>query len=580
MQIVGIDMETWYTDSYSLSRIPTCQYVRDERFRCLGCGFQDGLNGHPWYEEDPRETFERLPWGQVAAVAHNAQFDGCVLWERFGRKAPALWLDTQLMARYFIAQGRLPPEQGVSLAKLAPLVGMQKGDTRAAVDAGGSQLAEYGTEDVRIMMALLRRFLGWGVPREELAYMDLHIRMATEPVIDIDRDLLTEAATVTPERERLHKLLRKDANMVALLRRHGVEVETKVTPKGQRKPALAKTDAFMQRLLERDDEVAELASLRLGANSSITRTRAQRMLDVGAPLPVPLLYYGAHTGRASGADRMNPQNLPSRGPLRKAIQAPPGHSFVVVDSRQVEARTVGWLAGDENLLATFRTSDPYRTFGGRFMYHCAPEALTDDQRKIAKAGVLGLGFGQGATGFRRGAQMKSGLDVPEATAELAVQAYRRGFWRVPAWWKAHFAQAQQTGEAVLPSGRKLTYPDMERGVDDEGRRALYFHRHLIFSKGPRGKRQRVKLWHGTTAENSVQASARDVVFWQVWQAAQEKIGQLVWMTHDEAVFCVADDAAEEARERLLWWFSQTPEWAEGLPVEGEAAVAKRYGDAK
>lgn len=584
MKIIGLDMETHFDSEYSLSKMPTHQYVRDPRFRCLGCGFQFGLEGDPFYvsgHDAVEAVLDRIDWGRTAVVCHNALFDGTVLWERFDQRSPALWLDTQMMARWAVAQGHLSPDQTVSLAALAPLVGMAKGDTRAAVDAGGQTLADYGVQDVRIMMALLRRFLALGIPEDELSYMDLHVRMATEPVLCLDRELLRQATVQAPAQATLHALLRKDANFTRVLAALGVPVEYKTTPKGQRRPALAKTDPFLQSLLAHDDPaVAEVAELRLSAQSNILRTRAQRFLDIGEPLPVPLIYYGAHTGRASGTE-INPQNLPRTGPLRQSVLAPPGTLLVVGDSRQIEARLVGALSGDAALMETFEASDPYRTFAGRYMFGCDPADVTPEQRQIGKAGVLGLGYGQGAEGFRVHC-LRSRLVIDERTAQAAVDAYRNGFPAVPRWWRRLLHTVQTEGALTLPSGRRLLYPGLEWTADEDGRPQLIYRRPLIFSKARKGERQIGKIWGGACAENFTQAVARDVVFWQVLQLAREWRGRarVVWTTHDEAVVVAPEADAPEIGERLLHWLRTSPPWIAGLRTDGAVKIAKRYGEAK
>lgn len=607
--IIGLDFESFYDKDYSLGKMPTHQYVRgdqqrfdggewhyfEDKWQCLGCGFQFP-NEEPFYAKDTdavEAVFQRidaLGWENVALVAHNCQFDGSVLYERFGKRKPAFWLDTQLMARYLVAQGKLPPDQSVSLAKLAPLVGMIKGDTWAAVHGSEEERADYGLDDIRIMMALLRKFLAYGFPADELEYMDMKIRGMTEPVLCLDKPLLEEAATVTPQDIELHKLLRKDANMVTLLERLGVEVEYKTTPKGKRKPALAKTDAFMQGLVASDQGLAsELASRRLDANSSITHTRARTMLNVGEPLPFPALYHGAHTGRDSGSDGYNMQNMPRGSVLRRSVKAPPGHKLVVGDSGQIEARGVGWLAGDERLLDVFREADAsqddrkdaYRIFGGRYMYRREPQELDSEERGIAKAGFLGCGFGQGWRGLKAGSQRKAGLIIPDEMAQLAVRSYRQGFDRVPKWWDRLIAQVFEFGYVELPDGRRVYYPDVgEEVVDEEkGTPEPVFYRHLLFSKGPKGKRQRVRLWHGVIAENVTQASMRSVVFWQAKQMRRDGI-PVLGMSHDEVISIAKEDEAQDVAERMLGWLRTPPPWAEGLPLNGEVKIADNYAEAK
>ncbi len=597
--IIGIDFESYYDKEYSLSKMPTHAYIRDERWRCLGCGFwfleDSGPLPEPFYTEYPDSIFASIDdygWDRVTLVAHNASFDGSVLYERFGGRKPGRWLDTQLIARWAIAQGHMPPEQGVSLAKLAPLVGMTKGNTWDAVHGGGEKLATYGTEDVRIMMALLKLFLKWEPSRDELDYMDMHIRMMTEPKLVTDRDKLTQATIITPEQEALSKQLRKDENMAYLLEHYGVEPEYKTTPKGKRKLALAKTDAFMQGLVKHENpKVAELASLRLDANSNITRTRALTLLRVGDPLPFPVLYYGAHTGRGSGIDNYNMQNMPAGGILRESIEAPPGYKLVVGDSSQIEPRCLGWAAGEERLLEIFReadaTDDPgrdaYRLFGGEYMYNMAPEELTDFQRKVAKAGLLGLGYAQGWRGLQEGSRMKGGLIIPDDEAKHAVNVYRSGFKRVRQWWHRLKRWALEDGYVELPDGRIVIYPDLREDYfpnkDGELELTTVFDRPLIFSKGPKGKRQTCKFWHGVVVENHNQAFARSVVFWQVKKMREEGV-LVLGMSHDEAISMATVADAERVKQTMEYWFRQAPPFAEGLPTNGKVVIGDNYAECK
>ena len=63
----------------------------------------------------------------------------------------------------------------------------------------------------------------------------------------------------------------------------------------------------------------------------------------------PLKYYGAHTGRWAGSDKVNFQNLPSRDKKKKtlkyAVVPPDDHVVINCDSSQIEARVLAWLAG-------------------------------------------------------------------------------------------------------------------------------------------------------------------------------------------------------------------------------------------
>jgi hypothetical protein len=91
----------------------------------------------------------------------------------------------------------------------------------------------------------------------------------------------------------------------------------------------------------------------------------------------------------SGGDKLNPQNFGRDSELRRCIKAPRGHRLVVVDSGQIEARVLAWLAGQEDLLDTFRAydagtgPDPYRTLAAD-IYNKQPEEIDKTERFVGK----------------------------------------------------------------------------------------------------------------------------------------------------------------------------------------------------
>ena len=48
--------------------------------------------------------------------------------------------------------------------------------------------------------------------------------------------------------------------------------------------------------------------------------------------------------------------------------------------------------------------------------------------------------------------------------------------------------------------------------------------------------------------------------------------------HDSLVCCVLDDEVTEAKHFIEECMRETPEWAEGLPLDCEAFTGKSYGD--
>jgi len=148
----------------------------------------------------------------------------------------------------------------------------------------------------------------------------------------------------------------------------GVEPPRKKSPRtGKMTWAFSKTDEDFKLLLEHPrEEVQSLVAARLGVKTTLEETRTQRFIDIGkrGTLPVPLKYYAAHTGRWGGSDKVNLQNLPARDGkslIKKAIVPPPGFTLIDSDSSQIEARTLAWLAQQEDLVDAFsRGEDVYK----------------------------------------------------------------------------------------------------------------------------------------------------------------------------------------------------------------------------
>ena len=580
-----VDFETHYGKDYSLKKMPTAQYVRDDRFQVLGVAYRRASfpSARPAWA-DPDDVVGNLSAFPVELpiVGHNLAFDALILRERVHtrhRPAPPLYLDTMLMARYCIAQGILPPDLRTNLAALAEHFGLEaKGDTAAAVAAGGEELAEYGRHDVWLTEQILKRLLPH-CPAFELKLMDLHVRMAVLASLDLDEDLCLAEIEAHTMPEDIKKACGSADRFAALLRARGVEPGAKVSERtGKVAYAFAKTDAFMQSLQEHADPVVrKLAEFRLKSKSNLAKNRAERFLAIGAPFPVPLLYYGAHTGRSSGLDKLNMQNLPSGGRLRRALKAPPGHKLVICDSGQIEVRVLAWLAGCQSLLDTCAASDrgegpdTYVAFASQHLYGCGPDDVDKTMRKNAKPVVLAAGFGQGANGLINYAQAVFGIVMGAAEAQRNIDAYRRAYPEIVSYWRVVMDNVRQNGETQLPNGRKLTYPNLRY----EGRE-LWYEKHQIFSSKFVGKRDKVKLWHGLAVENQVQAVARDVVMWQTLELA--KRWQVVLSVHDEVVLCVPEDQAEEAMADALQVFATAPPWAKGMPLIGDAVISNDYGE--
>jgi DNA polymerase I-like protein with 3'-5' exonuclease and polymerase domains len=212
-----------------------------------------------------------------------------------------------------------------------------------------------------------------GFPQKELKIIDLTLRMFIDPVLELNLPLLeSHLESVKDKKARLltaaaadRDSLMSNDKFAELLTRLGVSPPRKISARtGKEAWAFAKTDEEFKELLEHPDpRVQTLVGARLGTKTTLEETRTQRFIDISlrGKLPVPIKYYAAHTGRWGGEDKINLQNLPRESKLKSAIVPPDGHVMIDCDSSQIEARTVAWLAGQDDLVTAFdKGKDVYK----------------------------------------------------------------------------------------------------------------------------------------------------------------------------------------------------------------------------
>ena len=438
-KILSIDFETrWSSKDYTLSKMTTEEYIRDNKFVAFGACTHEFGSDEPirWVSgPDLSEYFSGIDWGRTAVLAHNAQFDISILEWRYNCH-PIFIFDTLSMARALRGV-----EVGNSLAKLAGDFGLPpKGRAVHSTDGLAvlepeteRELAEYCQHDVYLCEQIFER-LSAGYPRSELHLIDMTLKMYTRPVLQLDQKMLIQALTEEGNiREALLQRLNIDESELAsnpkfaqILTGLGVTPPTKISKTtGKQTLALAKNDALFQALLNGSNEdVALLCEARLKVKSTTERTRAQRFLDISqrGALPVPLSYYGAQTGRwtAAKGSAINMQNLKRSSFLRKAIMAPDGYQLVVGDLSQIEPRVLAWLADYDDMLDIFRAGgDPYAAFGAQmFNIPGLSKESHPDLRQSAKSALLGCGYGLGWSSFA--SQLLTGfLGAPPVRYERA-----------------------------------------------------------------------------------------------------------------------------------------------------------------
>ena len=210
MKIIALDFETYYDKEYSLSKITTEEYIRDERFETIGVGVKEDGQDAVWVSgthDKIKKFLDSLNLHEHLVLAHNAMFDAAILNWRFDIR-PRGWLDTLSMARALHTI-----EVGGSLAALAAYYQLGEKGTEVVnalgkrrTDFTAQDLAAYGEyckNDCHLTLELFK-ILSQGYSKTELKLIDLTIRMFSEPVLQLDANaLLDHIHDVQVEKKKL-----------------------------------------------------------------------------------------------------------------------------------------------------------------------------------------------------------------------------------------------------------------------------------------------------------------------------------------------------------------------------------------
>lgn len=619
--LLTLDFETYYANGYSLSRqdMNTFRYVAHEDFKihCVGVKVDDQpteiITEHGAIVDFLNEMRER----NVALLCHNTGFDAWILHYHF-HYHPQIYLDTLSMSRAaFVNQPaslkelvqRLWPNDA-SLRKLDDLA-LTKG-LRELPDDIMAKLSTYCIRDVELTYEAFK-LLEQYYPDDELKLIDWTLRCMCEPWLELDTQM-AQAEIDQQKREKRdavrrcgypETVIKSDKQFARLLTQLGIDIPSKRNAKDTAEiPALSQNDWDYQRLVAANPQHEMIWNARRKLKSNIQLSRAEWFKAVAewndGKFPIPLNYYGAATGRWSGSEKLNCQNLPridqddpTSGRLRRALRAPQGNVIVVRDLSNIEGRMLAWVANEEVLLKLFREDgDPYLYMAEKV--YGVPEGTfnKDDNKKerfLGKQIVLGCGYGMSANKFHVVCNTQSPpLPLSLEEANNAVGTYRMTNAAITSYWRrcndaltlmATMAPDEQQpfgplvlarDLAILPNGVTLQYRGL-RGEPNE------FNGYDFFFLGNR------KIYGAMLTENIVQALAR-VVIAENLLATQDwldntygrDIARVVHSVHDELLIVCPEEHADTVFEKVGNIMSTPPTWAPDLPLKSEGGYAVNY----
>ena len=433
MNYLTLDFETYYDKEINLKKMTTQAYVMHPQMEVLMVSAK--------FNEDPVQVIdgEQIPtffatvdWSNTAVIAHNAVFDGSILYWRYGVR-PAMLIDTMSMAQALgvptIAGSaslatciRLLQEAGYAVppkgTEVLDALGKRRADFTPQQWAAYREYCKNDTDITWFLFKVLRQYL----TDEEMRFQDIILRCYTEPRLTVDIPTveyeLNRCRTYKAEQlaevckmfgttqDNLSALLRSNDKFAEVLRSIGGVTEeeaeqgksgtfiipTKVSEKtGKTTWAFGKTDVAFKELCEHDDpKIQAVCQARLAAKSSIDETRCLKFLEYGSYGFLPMGYKigGAHTNRMSGgsAGSANMQNLPSgrregqSDLLRRSIIARGNDVIINFDASAVEARTLAYVANQTDVVGVFASGgDVYAYAAAR--QHGIPYQEVVDGRK-------------------------------------------------------------------------------------------------------------------------------------------------------------------------------------------------------
>ena len=641
MDTLAIDIET-----YSDVSLPDCgvhRYAASEQFEILL--FAYSLNDEPTHiidlasgEKIPDEIMEYLTDDSVIKTAYNAAFERNCINRFFGLSLkPEGWRCTLVQASML----SLP----LSLEGVGEALNLDKKKMSEGKDliryfcmpckptkANGGRTRNlpsdapekwdlfktYCIRDVDVEKQIRNKLTKFPIPdkEQELYCMDQRIN---DRGIMVDQELIGHAVACD--------LLYKESVTKKAYERSGLENPNSVSQlkewlnkKGIEVDSLAK--AVVEDLVENTQgDVSEMMKLRLAmSKTSVKKYEAmERSVCPDGRLHGLLQFYGANrTGRWAGR-LVQIHNLPQNHMedlelarslvkegrydlvellydstpdvlselIRTAFVARPGCRFIVSDFSAIEARVMGYLAGEGWVMEEFRGAGKIYEQTASKMFHIPIGEITKGSPYRARGKVASLACQYGGA---EGALISMGAlnFVEEEELKGLVQSWRTANPHIVNYWyeidgavKAAVKERKMTKvgmvtvyyqsgmlKIALPSGRVLSYVRPRMTVNRFGSESVSYE-----GIGTNRKWTRIESYGAKFCENIVQATARDVLA-EAMLRLEKKGFDIVCHIHDEVVLEVPEGISSV--EEVNGIMAVCPDWCEGLPLKAAGFESPFY----
>ncbi len=252
------------------------------------------------------------------------------------------------------------------------------------------------------------------------------------------------------------------------------------------------------------------------------------------------------TGRLSSSDP-NLQNIPVRNEegrrIRQAFIPEAGYRMVAADYSQIELRIMAHLSGDEGLLRAFTSGQDIHRATAAEVFGLAPDQVSTEQRRSAKAINFGLIYGMSAFGLAKQ------LGIERKAAQSYIDLYFERYPGVQTFMDRTCEEAKEHGYVETLFGRRLYLPEIN------SRNSM-----------------RRSAAERTAINAPMQGSAADIIKRAMlevdaWICSQKPALRMIMQVHDELVFEVREDQLNSAVEKIRSTMESAAELAVPLVVD-------------
>ena len=256
---------------------------------------------------------------------------------------------------------------------------------------------------------------------------------------------------------------------------------------------------------------------------------------------------GTATGRLSSTEP-NLQNIPIRTEIGRELRRfflPENRDYVIIDAdySQIELRLLAHVSKDSNMISAFLNGTDIHTATAATVFGVAPEAVSAEMRKKAKAVNFGILYGIGAF------SLSEDIGVSRAEAQAFIDRYLASYPGIDQYLKDTIAEAYENGYVTTLFGRKRYIPELAGS-----------------------NKMQQKFGERVAMNSPIQGTAADIIKLAMVRVDQKlkeaKIdARLILQVHDELLIESHRSCAEQAKSILRDAMEQAVSYSVPLTVD-------------